>query len=134
MYNYIDRWQAIHICLYMLHAYLYFVYIVVEFIYAQSPAYMKGLLLGFLFFIEGCAITLGSLLFLSQSGGRTVFWEYFRIMLKDENLCDINIYTGSCFASYVIFTVITILGILLFCISARKYKTRVRGRALRYYL
>ena len=117
----------------LLHAYLYFVHTVVEFIYAQSPAYMKGLLLGSLFFIEGCAMTLGSLLFLSQSGRKTVFWEYFRIMSKDENLsCDV--YTGSCLASYAIFTLITILGILLFFFSARKYKARVRDRALRYYM
>lgn len=77
-------------------------------------------------------MTLGSLLFLSQSGGKTVFWEYFRVIPKDRIPCDV--YTGSCLASYVIFTVITILGILLFYFSARKYKTRVRGRALRYYM
>ena len=114
-----------------------YTYLVVEFIYAQSPAYMKGLLLGFLFFIEGCAMTLGSFLFLSQSGGKTVFWEYFRFMPRvwdEKNLCKTEVYTGSCLASYVIFTVITILGILLFCVSARKYKIRVRGRALRYYM
>ena len=85
-------------------------------------------------------MTLGSLLFLSQSGRKTEFWEYFRIIPKDEELCKVgelckvDVSTGSCLASYVIFTIITILGILLFCFSARKYRTRVRGRALRYYM
>ena len=111
-------------------------YTVVEFICAQSPAYMKGLLLGFLFFIEGCAMVLGSLLFITQSGGKTVWWEYFRIIPKHMNFCcsHYDVDTGSCLSAYVIFTIIAILGILLFCFSARKYKTRVRGRALRYYL
>ena len=36
---------------------------VVEFIYAQSPGYMKGLLLGCLFFTEGFVMLLGALLF-----------------------------------------------------------------------
>jgi len=109
---------------------------VVEFIYAQSPAYMKGLLLGFLFFIEGCAMVLGSLLFIAQSGGKTIWWEYFRVIPKDMKDCSriVNFDTGSCISAYVIFAIVTILGILLFTFSARKYKTRVRGRALRYYL
>jgi len=107
---------------------------VVEFIYAQSPAYMKGLLLGCLFFIEGCAMTLGSLLFLSQLKGKTVYWEYYRSIPKNEDFCSVEVDTGSCLSAYVIFVLITVLGILLFGISAKKYKTRVRGRALKYYM
>ena len=108
--------------------------VVVEFIYAQSPAYMKGLLLGCLFFIEGCAMTLGSLLFLSQSRGMTVYWEYFRVIPKTDDFCSVKVDTGSCLSAYVIIALITILGILLFSFSAKKYKTRVRGRALKYYM
>ena len=79
-------------------------------------------------------MTLGSLLFISQSGRTTPVWQYFKIISKDEDLCNVDVYTGSAISSYVIFTIVTILGILLFCYSARKYKTRVRDRALRYYL
>ena len=79
-------------------------------------------------------MTIGSLLFLSQSQGKTIFWEYFRaISDDDDDFCNADIDTGSCLASYVIFTVITLLGILLFCYSANKYRTRVRGKALKYY-
>lgn len=107
--------------------------IVVEFIYAQSPAYMKGSLLGCLFFVEGLAMTLGSLLFISQSKTETIFWTYFRSISVNDYCCS-EVETGSCLSSYVIFTIITFLGILLFCFSAKKYKTRVRGRALQYYM
>jgi len=95
---------------------------------------MKGLLLGCLFFIEGCAMTLGSLLFLSQSKGKTVYWEYYRSIKSDDFCCVKEVDTGSCISAYVIFALITVLGILLFGISAKKYKTRVRGRALKYYM
>ena len=77
-------------------------------------------------------MTIGSLLFLSQSHKRTVYWEYFRD-ISDDDFCNAEIDTGSCLASYVIFTVVTLLGILLFCYSAKKYRTRVRGKALKYY-
>ena len=106
---------------------------VVEFIYAQSPSYMKGLLLGCLFFIEGCALTLGSLLFVSQKKGDSVYWEYYKAFTSDD-LCDIPIEAGSSIAAYIIIAVVTLLGIALFCYSAKKYKPRVRGRALSYYL
>ena len=80
-------------------------------------------------------MTMGSLLFLSQSQGKTIIWEYFRAISDDvDDFCDAEIDTGSCLASYVIFTVITFLGILLFCYSAKKYRTRVRGKALKYYM
>ena len=79
-------------------------------------------------------MTIGSLLFLLQSQGKSIFWEYFRAISDDEDFCKAEIDTGSCLASYVIFTVITLLGILLFCYSAKKYRTRVRGQALMYYM
>ena len=81
-------------------------------------------------------MALGSLLFIIQSGGNTVWWEYFRVIpkrIKDCSSID-DFDAGSCLSAYVIFAIVTILGILLFCFSARKYKTRVRGTALRYYL
>ena len=106
-----------------------------EFIYAQSPSNMKGLLLGCLFFIEGCALTLGSLLFLSQSKGDTVYWEYYKTIAGDD-LCEAakERVTGSSLTAYTLIAIVTLLGIALFCYSAKKYVPRVRGKALRYYL
>ena len=55
-------------------------------------------------------MTMGSLLFLSQSRGKTIIWEYFRAISDDvDDFCDAEIDTGSCLASYVIFTVVTLL-------------------------
>ena len=107
----------------------------VEFIYAQSPAYMKGLLLGCLFFIEGCAVTLGSLLFVLQSKGDTVYWEYYKTIASDD-LCEAaeERETGSSLAAYTVIAIVTLLCIALFWYSAKKYKLRVRDKALRYYL
>ena len=78
-------------------------------------------------------MTLGSLLFVSQLGGDSPFWEYFRV-IKTNCFCQAKVDTGSSVSAYVIITLITFLGILLFYFSAKKYKTRVRGSALRYYL
>ena len=94
---------------------------------------MKGLLLGCLFSIEGCALTLGSLIFLSQTKGDSVYWEYYKVFTSN-NLCNVPIKTGSSIAAYVLIAIVTLLGIALFCYSAKKYKPRVRGRALSYYL
>ena len=83
-------------------------------------------------------MTLGSLLFVSQSGGDSPFWEYFKVIktncIKPNCFCQAKVDTGSSVSAYVIIALITFLGILLFCFSAKKYKTRVRGCALRYYL
>ena len=106
-------------------------YVVVEFIYAQSPAYMKGLLLGCLFFTEGFSMNLGSLLILSQSKGTSVYWEYLKSLPKfcDGQADD----AGSCLATYTIIAISTLLGFLLFLYSAKNYKVRIRDTALRYY-
>ena len=106
----------------------------VEFIYAQSPVYMKGLLLGCLFFTEGLALTLGSLLFLSQSKGSSVYWEYFSTIEKDANYCDVSVEAGSSISAYIIIAIITFLGIVLFFYSARNYKSRIRGNSLKYFM
>ena len=108
----------------------FYLYTVVEFIYAQSPAYMKGLLLGCLFFTEGFSMNLGSLLILSQSTGTTVYWQFLKSL---RHLCDARANAGSCFAAYTIIAITTVLGILLFLYSAKNYKTRIRFTALRYY-
>ena len=76
---------------------------------------------------------LGSLLFLLQSRGRTLAWEYLRV-ITDDDVCNAEVETGSCLSSYIVFIVITILGIVLFCFSAKKYRIRVRGISLKYYL
>ena len=109
--------------------------LVVEFIYAQSPSYMKGLLLGCLFFIEGCALTLATLLFVTQSKGDTAYWEYYKT-ISNNDLCEAakERETGSSLAAYTVIAIVTVLCIALFWYSAKKYKLRVRDRALRYYL
>ena len=96
---------------------------------------MKGLLLGCLFFIEGCALTLATLLFVTQSKGGKVYWEYYKTIAKDD-LCEATkeIETGSSLAAYTFIAIMTLLGFALFYYSAKKYKLRVRDRALRYYL
>ena len=111
---------------------LFYIPVVLEFIYAQSPSYMKGLLLGCFFFIYGSAATLGSLLILSQSDGTQVYWEYLRLL---SNPCKATLdASGSCVAAYTVITVVTILGSMLFCYSAKHYKPRTRGNALRYFM
>ena len=91
---------------------------------------MKGLLLGCLFFTEGLSMNIGSLLILSQSKGTSVYWEYLKSIV---HVCDATTDAGSCFATYTIIAVMTLLGFLLFLYSARKYKTRNRGSDLIYY-
>jgi len=128
-------WQWIYImCFQWLAYFLLFILTVVEFIYAQSPVNMKGLLLGCLFFTEGLALTLGSLLFLSQSKGSTRYWEYFKPIEKDANYCNVAIKAGSSISGYVIIAIITFLGIVLFFYSAKNYKSRIRGTSLKYFV
>ena len=73
-------------------------------------------------------MNLGSLLILSQSKGTSVYWEYLKYR---DNLCDKT--SGSCLTTYIIIAISTLLGILLFLYSAKKYKTRIRDTALKYY-
>ena len=75
-------------------------------------------------------MNLGSLLILSQSKGTSVYWEYLKSV---TDLCDIRADAGSCLATYTIIAISTLLGILLFLYSAKKYKTRIRDTALKYY-
>ena len=82
-------------------------------------------------------MVLGSLLFLAQSKGTQIYWQYFKVIRED--ICDaLNSSTvpdaGSCLSAYVIIVVITFLGTLLFLYSAKHYKIRIRGNALRYFL
>ena len=80
---------------------------------------------------------LGSLLFLLQSKGTKWYWQYFRVI--SEEICNALQSSdapnaGSCLSAYVIIAVITFLGTLLFLYSAKHYKIRERGSALRYFL
>ena len=118
-------------------------YVVMEFIYAQSPAYMKGLLLGCFFFIQGIAVALGSLVLLSQSKWNSKLWQHFKLfsnyfMYKNKSSwCDINkneVDAGTCLPVYVLTTIVILFGITLFLYSARKYRIRMRGNALKYFL
>ena len=118
-------------------------YVVMEFIYAQSPVYMKGLLLGCFFFMQGIAVVLGSLLFLSQSKGNSKYWEHFKSFSSyytyknNSRWCDIKedeIHAGSCITAYSLTTIVIVFGIIIFLYSARKYRIRIRGSALKYFL
>jgi len=62
-----------------------------------------------------------------------VYWEYYKFFISDD-LCNVPIKTGSLIAGYVLIAIVILLGIAIFCYSAKKYKPRVRGRALSYYL
>ena len=94
---------------------------------------MKGLLLGCLFFIEGCALTLATLLLVTQSKGDTVYWEYSNKTIASDDLCKEK-ETGLSLAAYTFIAIVTLLSFALFCYSTKKYKLRVRDKALRYYL
>ena len=85
-----------------------------EFISAQSPHTMKGVLVGLLFTVRGFFQLIGAVLLFPFSIRQ--IWENFHIIPQI-----------SCGTSYYIVTiVISVLGIVLFVIGARKYQYRKR--------
>jgi len=113
--------------------------IAVEFIYAQSPAYMKGILLGLLFGTEGIATGFAAVFialqdsapqlgFCSYFGNTNFFWDNatssqciqrsnksFFYQCHDSPLC-----------SYIVFLIVALLSFAGFIVSSVRYKLRKR--------
>ena len=79
---------------------------------------------------------LGSVLFWSQSVGKSMYWQYLRHITSKEQeewYCAC-VDTGSCLPAFTVIALVTIIAGILFLYFARKYKIRTRGNALRYFL
>jgi len=113
--------------------------IAVEFIYAQSPAYMKGILLGLLFGTEGiatgfaavfialqdCAPQLG---FCSFFGNTNFFWDNATSSecIQRSNLSLAYQCHDSPLCSYIVFLIVALLSFAGFIVSSVRYKFRKR--------
>lgn len=108
----------------------------VEFIYAQSPGHMKGILLGLLFGTEGIATGFASILiWLQDAFPNYSFFSFFAnsntyYKYVDEETCTDGSIFGSCADSplfaYIVFLLVTLLSVTFFTISALRYKLRRR--------
>ena len=112
---------------------LYFV--VVEFIYAQSPDYMKGLLLGCLFFTEGFAMLLGALLFVILAIlDSNLFRTFDNCYLADPCDCaDNDKSNGFAIGLYAIVAVLGLISFVMFRCVVHRYKYRKRDKDLVYF-
>jgi len=106
---------------------------VVEFIYAQSPGYMKGVLLGCLFSTEGFAMLLGSLLFvlLSKIDG-SIFRTFNICYSEDICKCSDND-NGFAIGLYVVVLAIALISFVMFRYAVHKYIVRKRDRDQKYF-
>ena len=105
----------------------------VEFIYAQSPAVMKGLLLGLLFGTEGVAMGVAAfLIFLQGQAKKFSFFSFFGnsdhyVKELIECVSDRRKYcTDSPLFSYILVSIIVVLSVVFFCWAAFKYQFRKR--------
>lgn len=111
-------------------------YAAVEFIYAQSPGAMKGLLLGLLFLTNGLAMGLASALIFFQSFAPqfefTSFFGNSKVYFKDVFKCLIehrdNVHqcVDSPLFSYIFLAVVVLFSAAVFMRAACKYKFRKR--------
>lgn len=108
---------------------------VVEFIYAQSPGYMKGLLMGCLFFTEGFAVLLGALLFVILAFfNSNLFRTFNSCYIKDPCGCyDHDKSNGFAIGLYSVVVVIGIISFIMFRCAVRRYKVRKRDKDLVYF-
>ena len=92
------------------------IFIVLEFIYAQSPDNMKGLLIGCYYFLIGV-----------WSAVATVIYFSLKAQLQqhhhDKKDTTIQWY-------YISFSVVSITGLLLFCIVSLFYRNRQRNNPI----
>ena len=88
-----------------------------EFISAQSPHTMKGVLVGVLFAIRGFFLIIGVLLLLPFALDQ--IW-------KKGHLIDDPPVTSCGFGYYLVTTVVALIGLCLFIVAAKKYKYRKR--------
>ena len=105
----------------------------VEFIYAQSPDYMKGLLLGFLFFTEGIAMLLGSVLIMVLSEIDSSAFRAFDICYKDSIFHCADDKNGFAIGLYAVVVGISLISFVQFKYALHKYVVRNRGKDLKYY-
>ena len=107
--------------------------IVVEFIYAQSPGYMKGLLLGCLFSTEGFAMLLGSLLFVVLSKIDSSVFRTFNICYSEDICKCIDDDNGFAIGLYAVVVVIALISFVMFRYAVHKYVIRKRDRDQKYF-
>ena len=87
-----------------------------EFVYAQSPHSMRGMMVGLLFWIKGIFSTLSSLILFIFSNPRWI-----------QNL-SMKTSTQSCgFWYYLIFFVLGLVTFVLYVVVSRRYQNRTRG-------
>ena len=112
----------------------------VEFIYAQSPAYMKGILLGLLFGTEGITTGFASVFialqgtassqlgFCSFFGNTNLFWERAAREECIQRSTEFIVYQchDSPLCSYIVFLVVALLSFAGFMVSSVRYKFRKR--------
>ena len=109
-----------------------------EFIYAQSPGAMKGVLLGMLFLTEGIAMGFAAfIIFLQGQSHPFHFTSFFgnsnnyvidilrNCLLKPHHDGELKCVDGPMF-SYVLLAVVVILAIVVFTGAAIKYSFRKR--------
>ena len=104
-----------------------------EFIYAQSPAVMKGLLLGLLFGTEGVAMGVAAFfIYLQGQAKEFSFFSFFGN--SDRYVQDLieclndkhESCTDSPLFSYILVSIIVILSVIFFYYAALKYQFRKR--------
>ena len=106
-------------------------YVVSEFIYAQSPGYMKGVLIGCLFTTEGIAMLLGSLLFVVLTESHTNLTEVFGTC-SSPCTCK-NDSNSFAVALYTIVVIIALLSFIMFRCVVRRFVVRKRENDLVYF-
>ena len=123
------------LCTHFLHYTHTHTHTAVEFIYAQSPGAMKGLLLGMLFLTTGMAMGFSALIiYLQKYAHRFHFLSYFgnsKFYVKDILECAAQPHeTEKCWDgplfSYIILAVTVVLSGIVFMIAAVKYTFRRR--------
>ena len=106
-------------------------YVVCEFIYAQSPGYMKGVLIGCLFTTEGIAMLLGSVLFAILAKVQTNVTGVFKTC-SSPCTCSNNS-SGFAIALYSIVVVIALISFVMFRCVVRNFVVRKRENDLIYF-
>lgn len=105
-----------------------------EFIYAQSPAAMKGILLGLLFGTEG--IAMGCSAFVIYLQGKAEKFNYFSFFGNSNHYVQDFLYRclhgkhyrcedGPQFA-YILVGLFVFFSVIFFCVAAIRYKFRKR--------
>lgn len=110
---------------------LLFFHVVCEFIYAQSPNYMKGVLIGCLFTTEGVAMLLGSLLFAIVGRVHSNVTEVFQTC-SSPCTCN-NDSNGFAIALYATIVVIALISFAMFRCVVHKFVVRKRENDLLYF-